>query len=155
MKIIAHRANLDGPNVNLENQPDQIDLAISCGFDAEIDVWYQDGKLFLGHDEPQYKVSWRWLAQRRKSLWIHCKNLDALYEFSFGTSGFNYFWHQEDHFTLTSKNYIWTYPGQDYRSNSVVVMPEISYLKEKESLKDIITWECYGVCTDYPNLIKP
>jgi hypothetical protein len=34
------------------------------------------------------------------------------------------FWHQNDDFTLTSKNYIWTYPGQPYTASSVIVMPE-------------------------------
>ena len=155
MKIIAHRANVNGADISTENHPDQIDLAISMGFDVEVDVRYDCGqeKLFLGHDEPQYTVSWNWLAKRKKYLWIHCKNLDALHEFSFGTSGFNYFWHQEDYYTLTSKNYIWTYPGHDFRANSVIVMPEI--YTEKENLKDIATYDCYGVCTDYPQLIKP
>ena len=27
---------------------------------------------------------------------------------------FNYFWHQNDKFTLTSKGYIWTFPGNKY-----------------------------------------
>ena len=25
---------------------------------------------------------------------------------------FNYFWHQEDDYTLTSEGYVWVYPGK-------------------------------------------
>ena len=155
MKIIAHRANLDGPNINTENTPSQIDNAIELGFDVEVDVWYNKltETLHLGHDEPQYQITWYWLASRKDNLWIHCKNVEALFEFTKGVcSGYNYFWHQEDYFTLTSKNKIWTYPGHPYTKNSVIVMPEI--YTEKERLKEYILYDCHGVCTDYPQLIK-
>jgi glycerophosphoryl diester phosphodiesterase len=155
MKIIAHRGNIDGPNPLTENHPDTIDQAISMGFDVEIDIRYDryDNKLYLGHDDPQYVVDWYWLAQRMEKLWIHCKNIEALYEFVHGTGGYNYFWHQTDDFTLTSKNYIWTYPGKSYTSSSVIVMPE-TYLKD-DQLTDLIAYNCYGVCTDYPQrLVK-
>jgi glycerophosphoryl diester phosphodiesterase len=155
MKIIAHRGNIDGPNPLNENKPDIIDNAISMGFDVEVDVRYDrfDNKFYLGHDEPQYVVDWYWLAQRMDNLWIHCKNIDALYEFSRATSGYNYFWHQTDFFTLTSKQYIWTYPGQSYTSKSIIVMPE-TYLK-KDQMVDLTAYGCYGVCTDYPQkLVK-
>ena len=38
MKIIAHRANLNGPNINDENQISSINKCIDLGFDVEIDV---------------------------------------------------------------------------------------------------------------------
>ena len=53
MKIIAHRGNLSGPT-QTENHPDQIKKALDLGFDVEIDVWYKENKVFLGHDFPQY-----------------------------------------------------------------------------------------------------
>ena len=34
---------------------------------------------------------------------------------------FNYFWHENDRFTITSKGYLWTYPGNKYSENSVIV----------------------------------
>lgn len=138
MIIIAHRGLLEGPNRQLENQPSQIDLAISQGFDVEIDLRYIDGGYWLGHDEHQYKIELNWLEDRKKSLWIHCKNIDALTEIF--NSDLHYFWHEEDTITLTSKGFIWAYPGKQPIKNSIAVMPEIH--KEKVS-------HCIGICTDY------
>lgn len=146
MKLIAHRGNIDGPNSDTENSPDQIEKCISKGYDVEIDVWYlpQSQKFYLGHDRPDYEVSWFWLAKHNISLWIHCKNLDALERFT-DTSGYNYFWHETDRYTLTSKKYIWTFPGRPYSSKSVIVMPEWN-----ECDWDLLrVTNCYGICTDY------
>ena len=152
MKLISHRANTDGSNTSTENSPEQIARCIEKGYDVEIDIRYDSltDKLWLGHDEPQYSVNWYWLAEKKDNLWIHCKNLDALYHFSHGTSGFNYFWHQEDYFTLTSKRYIWTYPGQAYTSRSVIVMPEWKY-EDWDMLK---VMNCYGICSDYVEKLR-
>jgi hypothetical protein len=153
MKLIAHRGNLDGPNPSKENHPEYIESAITNGYDVEIDIRYDtfDKKLYLGHDEPQYLIDWYWLGQYKDNLWIHCKNIEALYEFVDATSGFNYFWHQEDDFTLTSRNYIWTYPGKTYTTKSIIVMPENnSRLFDFNEIKE---YHVHGVCTDYPNLI--
>jgi hypothetical protein len=153
MKLIAHRGNIDGPKPLEENRPEYIEEAIKQGFDVEIDIRYDrfGDRIYLGHDEPQYTVNWFWLSHYRENLWIHCKNIEALYQFSYGTSGFNYFWHQEDDFTLTSKNYIWTYPGKTYTSKSIIVMPET--VPEFDFSK-LIVYDCFGVCTDYPMKIK-
>jgi len=153
MKIIAHRGNIDGPNPLTENQPETIDKAIELGFDVEIDIRYDmiDGQFYLGHDYPQYVVTPYWLAQRMDHLWIHCKNIDALYHFVTKTGGYNYFWHQTDNYTLTSKNYIWTYPGQSYTSSSIIVMPELAI--KQDDFNNLIVYNCYGVCTDYPQLL--
>jgi hypothetical protein len=149
MFIIAHRGLLDGPNKELENRPDQIEKAIAEGFDVEVDVWRIGNKLWTGHDEPQYEISWEFLDERR--LWIHCKNLEALAyvvdEYLFSSC----FWHQKDDFTLTSSGYIWTYPGRTLSLDSICVLPE-TYLD-----LDYYTFgknECSGVCTDYPRKIK-
>jgi len=155
MQIIAHRGNIDGPNPLTENQPETIDKAIEMGFDVEIDIRYDtiDGQFYLGHDDPQYVVTPYWLAQRMEHLWIHCKNIEALYHFVTKTGGYNYFWHQNDNFTLTSKNYIWTYPGQPYTSSSIIVIPELAI--KQEEFSDLIAYNCYGICTDYPQrLVK-
>ena len=37
---------------------------------------------------------------------------------------FNFFWHQQDDFTLTNRGYIWTYPGKCITPMSIMVMPE-------------------------------
>jgi len=151
-KIIAHRANIGGPNPEVENSPDQIDKCIEAGYDVEIDLRFDRSteSLWLGHDEPQYKVSWWWLAKRIKNLWIHCKDLDTLHELSVNTSGYNYFWHQEDDYTLTSKRYLWAYPGKPHTFHTVIVMPEWGDVNW-ESLKNE---HCHGICTDYPEKLK-
>lgn len=154
MKLIAHRGNIDGPNPIKENSPEYIEHAIENGFDVEIDIRYDtfDKSFYLGHDDPQYIVTQYWLGQYMDKLWIHCKNIEALYYFTNNTGGYNYFWHQSDDFTLTSKNYIWTYPGKTYTSRSVIVMPE--WECEIEKLLDFRAYSCYGICSDYIGEIK-
>tara|TARA_R100000306_G_scaffold42211_2_gene40984 strand:- start:7371 stop:7841 length:471 start_codon:yes stop_codon:yes gene_type:complete len=155
MKIISHRANSNGPNSIGENTPDQIETMISKGFDVEIDIrYYNDNqKLYLGHDEPHSPVDLSWLEKYQDSLWIHCKNIAALYWFSCNNDNkFNYFWHQNDDYTLTSKNYIWTYPEKEQTPSSVVVV-----FGKPNNGKFASDWgkepfDCYGICTDYPNL---
>jgi hypothetical protein len=153
MKLIAHRGNINGPNPSEENNPDYIEKAISDGYDVEIDVRYDryEEQFYLGHDKSQYLVSKYWLAQNMEKLWVHCKNIEALYEFS-NKGGYNYFWHQEDDFTLTSKKYIWSYPGKPYTPNSVIVMPEWNL--KVESFSDLKVYNCFGVCSDYVGRIK-
>ena len=142
MKLIAHKGNTDGPNPSTENNPEQIDKCIAAGYDVEIDVWWnaQENKLFLGHDKPQYEVKWWWLAGRTEHLWIHCKDFPTLHEFTTNTSGYNYFWHQGDDYTLTSKNYIWSSPGKPFTSQTVMVI---------ENVEDVKEYDCYGICSDY------
>ena len=71
MILIAHRGNINGPNIMDENKPSYIEDAIDQGYDVEIDVWLLDGKYYLGHDEPSYLVVLEFLFM--KSIWIHCK----------------------------------------------------------------------------------
>jgi hypothetical protein len=154
MKLIAHRGNINEPNPLEENKPEYIEEAISQGFDVEIDLRYDtlNKKLYLGHDEPQYPTTWFWVGQYIDNLWIHCKNVEALYEFSHTTSGFNYFWHQDDDFTLTSRNYIWTYPGKSYTPKSIIVMPE--WNMPVEVFTDLKVFNCHGICSDYVGKLK-
>lgn len=138
--VIAHRGNIDGPNPEKENSPTYVDTAIAAGFDVEIDLWLVDDQLALGHDAPQYAVDLTWLEERYPKLWIHCKNLAAL-EYMDQTWLFNYFWHEHDTLTLTSRRDIWVYPGRQPVQDSIAVMPEIH--------NDDVS-RCRGVCTDYP-----
>lgn len=139
MILISHRGNIQGKNPEKENLPEYIDTAILSGYDVEIDFRVIEGVLFLGHDEPQYEIDEKWLNQRIKNLWIHCKNLEAIEWFNF-SDDFNYFWHENDTLTLTSKRYIWAYPGKQPIINSIAVMPEI--------YTDNLDF-CLGVCSDY------
>ena len=144
MKLIAHKGNVNGPNPSTENTPQQIEWCIENGYDVEIDVRYnvEKDKFYLGHDESKYEINWWWLAGKLEHLWIHCKDLTTLHEFTSNTSGYNYFWHQGDDYTLTSKGHIWAYPGKAYTKNTVVVVPENDVLED-------VTGECYGICSAY------
>jgi hypothetical protein len=126
-----------------------VDLALNCGFDCEIDLYYLEGNFYLGHDEPTHLVPIEWLVERKNRLWIHCKNYSALNKFAEDLNPYNYFWHQNDDFTLTSTNLIWTFPGQQLGQKSILVLPE-RYLSldsiDQETLKNV-----YGVCTDFPS----
>lgn len=147
MKLIAHRGNTNGHNSKTENHPDQIIKCIENGYDVEVDLRYdtKTDTLWLGHDAPQHMITWWWLAGKADYLWIHCKDIQTLHEFSTKTSSYNYFWHQNDEYTLTSKNYIWSYPGKSYTSNTVIVMPETVNI----DLKMLLVYNCYGICTDF------
>jgi hypothetical protein len=139
MILISHRGNIDGKFESYENEPAYIDKAISEGYNVEIDVWMIEGVLFLGHDEPQYGVTQLWFNQRVSKLWIHCKNIEAAEWFN-AIGGFNYFWHENDTMTLTSRNYIWAFPGKQPIERSIAVMPEI--------YNDDVS-KCIGICSDY------
>jgi hypothetical protein len=138
MILISHRGNINGKILEAENHPDYIDDTIKMGYDVEIDLWFIDGKTYLGHDKPQYEVDDKWLENRIDKLWVHCKNIDSLNWIR--STVLHYFWHEEDTLTLTSKNYIWTYPGKQPIIGSIAVMPEI--YNDNVSL-------CLGICSDY------
>lgn len=138
MIYIAHRGLYQGPNKEEENKPEQIDSAINLGFQCEVDVWSVNDVFYLGHDSPQYQIDIDFLSSR--PLWIHAKNIDALLKLS--QLDLNCFWHENDRHTLTSKGFIWTSPGELLTTNSIMVMPEWTNIKEA------YTTDCYGICSD-------
>ena len=141
MILISHRGNLNGKIEHNENHPDYIDEAIHAGYGVEIDIWYVDDTLYLGHDEPQYETNLKWLNDRRYKLWIHCKNKSAIEHLNKNCKfSLNYFWHDTDTMTLTSFGYIWAYPGNQPIHNSIAVLPEIH---------NDMTDTCIGVCSDF------
>jgi len=140
MILISHRGNLNGPDKILENSPDYIDNALFNGFDVEIDVWLVNNEIFLGHDKPDYGVDFRWFRDRLSKLWVHCKNIDAILYFKECGYDINFFWHENDTVTLTSKGYIWAYPGKQPIKNSIAVLPEL----KKDDIRLV-----KGICSDY------
>ena len=145
MKLIAHRGLTNGPDVNLENRPEQIELALSQGFDCEIDFWVVNSEFYLGHDRPDYPINKEFLS--KSGLWIHTKNLAALRWLT--DTSLCYFWHQKDDFVLTSNNFIWTYPGKELTRRSISVLPE----RHDPELKNIDI-NCYGICSDFVEAIR-
>tara|TARA_B110001454_G_C12513964_1_gene348073 strand:+ start:250 stop:678 length:429 start_codon:yes stop_codon:yes gene_type:complete len=138
MILISHRGNITGPNKEMENKPEYIEKTLKMGYDVEVDVWcFGDGGYWLGHDKPQYHVDESFL--HNKKLWCHAKNIQGLY--SMLEDSIHCFFHQEDDVTLTSKGYMWTYPGKDLTKNSIAVLPE----KVRKLPPDSVA----GVCSDY------
>lgn len=143
MIFISHRGNINGINLEYENTPDYIDNAINSGYNVEIDIWIHGNRIFLGHDCGHTEIDLSFLINRKDKLWIHCKNYNAV-DF-FRTKDFNWFWHDKDDMTITSKGYIWVYPGKQPINNSIAVLPEI--------YNDDIT-KCIGICSDVIGIYK-
>lgn len=139
-RLIAHRALFDGPNPALENNPYQIERALSHGFDAEIDVWRIEDRWMLGHDAGLYEVNDLFFNQ--PNLWCHAKNLDALE--AMVRRGVHCFWHDTDAFTLTSRGFIWAYPGQPLVERSVWVQPEWA-----EDWRERLDTTCHAICSKH------
>ena|SRR3990167_5592399 len=147
MKLIAHRGLTTGPNLLLENHPDQVRAAIHLGFDCEVDLWRINNELFLGHAKPQYLISELFIANPK--VWVHAKNLDALYYLNHNTHKYHFFWHEMDAFACTNQGFIWTYPQQILTSISICVMPELHI-----PLQRVPQLACYAICSDYVHTIR-
>lgn len=143
MLVIAHRGNINGKSELYENKPSYIMKTIELGFDVETDLWIIENKFFLGHDNPQYEIDHSFLNNNK--LWIHAKNFKAFFWLVNNKDNLKcqYFWHQNDNFTLTSNNLIWTYPDSNLKlsDKSIAVLPEL--------VKEWNLANCYGICTDY------
>lgn len=142
MIYISHRGLLNGPSgpSQWENSPWAIEEAISVCDNVEVDVWMHENELWLGHDKPTYRQPLKWFRENQTHLWIHCKNVQAIEFFNEFHNLWHYFWHENDHMTVTSKGYLWVYPGKQIVRGSIAVLPE---------LHDDDISKCVGICTDY------
>lgn len=140
MLYIAHRGNYNGKNLKTENTISQIEHCMSMGLDVEIDVWYAQQSWWLGHDHPKYQIDVSFLTNTK--LWCHAKNSSALFKM-LEHKNIHCFWHNTDDYTLTSRGYIWAYPGSPLDSHSVCVLPERSRYSADELSK------CAGICSDH------
>lgn len=140
MIIISHRGNTDGESEFTANVPDAVSALLNKGIHCEIDVWKVFDKYFLGHNEPKYEVEKEFL--KNEKLWCHAKNLVALEDMLH--NGVHCFWHEEDDYALTSKGYIWAYPGKKVTSKykTIIVDNSKNWVDKK--------YNCYGICTDWP-----
>lgn len=136
IKIISHRGNINGRS-EFENDPRYLAIALSLGFDVEVDVWNINGLYFLGHDDPKYPVKESFLEDDR--FWCHAKNLKAL-DKMLNNSKIHCFWHEDDQRTITSDRFVWTYPHEEVCEKSVIV-----HLDDQWKNK----YDCYGICTDH------
>lgn len=138
MILISHRGNITSKNEQKENSPDYIIGAINLGYYVEIDLYKIDDKLFLGHDKPTYQIEPYFLDN--EMLFVHCKNKEALLYMNKAYFKSEYFWHQNDQYTLTSKGHVWVFIGEELIENSICVMPELSNYPDLSM--------CYGICSD-------
>lgn len=144
MIIIAHRGNTHGPSEK-ENSPNHIDAALALGYDAEVDVWWVENVLYLGHDSPTYAIDQDWLISRKDKLWCHAKTVNAMSKLI--SMDMHWFWHDKDDYTLTSKGVVWAYPGKPPCCyDTIAVMPETCAPYDLSNF--------YGICTDYADLAK-
>jgi len=137
MKIISHRGNLNGPNNLIENNPTHIDSVLNLNFDVEIDLYYYKNKFYLGHDEPIYSINDDWLIERKNKLWVHLKTIELVENAV--VQKLNYFWHENDRFTLTSTGIPWCYPGVYVKNGITVCLNRYPKIESK----------VLGICTDY------
>lgn len=143
-RVIAHRGNLNGPDPATENSPEQIEKARKAGFDVEIDVWFVNGQWYTGHNAPQYKVDFSFLDSPR--YWLHAKNIEALHFLTEERTEIDcdFFWHQNDDYTLTNNGFIWTLPGKPLPEEfGIAVLPESIVLYDVN--------KAWTICTDYAN----
>lgn len=140
MIYISHRGNLNGPSSKTENTKEQILKCIELKYDVEIDLWFYNGFYFLGHDEPKEKIHKSFLLQHKDYLWCHAKSSDTL--FNLKADNLHCFWHENDRYTITSRGFIWAYPGCPVNHRSICVMPEWNNHKI-DNIR-----EAYAICSD-------
>ena len=148
MIYISHRGNLTGPSPEFENQPGYIEQAIAQGFDVEVDLWVNESGPYLGHDGPKYSVPQEWLTDRTSQLWVHCKNALAI-NFCL-RNNLHCFFHNTDAYTMTTRGFVWAYPGQQSTSlDCIKVLPEFS-----GQTGVALDAQYVGVCSDFIYDIK-
>ena len=138
-------------NNKKENEPEYILNALLKGFDVEIDLRVKSSKIYLGHDYCKFRINEKFLTNYKKKLWIHAKNTDALVYLKNHSARYNFFWHQEDLFTITSKGYVWTHykslksliRKNKISNKTICTLPEI-YQINKNKLNIF-----HGICSDY------
>lgn len=153
MRIIAHRGLINGPDDNRQNHPEQVEIALSEGFDAEIDVWFDKGRWYLGHNGMDHEIPPSYLS--KPGLWIHCKNIPAFYNLKRFATRINFFYHDNDKIVFTSNGDVWTYFGipETMDPQAICVMPEVTYDWE-EIGKMVQSCKWAGMCTDWPLRIR-
>ena len=154
MKFIAHRGNLTGPNKDKENTPNAIIESIEKNFDVEIDVWFIEDKIFLGHDTPQYEIDINFLLKYSDKLWCHCKNVEAM---SFLCQyNLHCFSHDKDLHIFTNRGIIWSYPSNIYNKNAITVLPEwfTDKLNPYTEFNKLAEQLPLGICSDYIDLYR-
>lgn len=139
--VISHRSNINGRDLNRENNPKYIKELLSQNIPCEIDLRTRDNKLYLGHDTIQYKIDLNFLVENRKNLFIHAKDIKTLYFLTETCYDLHYFSHMHfDDFVLTSKKLIWT-ANKKFISNKSILVDLSNH--PNYNIKT------FGLCCDY------
>ena len=147
-RFICHRGNLTQKFVPDENKPELLERRIREGYDVELDIWYHNDGYWLGHDEPQYEVSFEWLMKDAAAKYIHCKN-GATFEHLLNRCGneayiANLFYHTNEDYALTSRGHVLVLPGKPLLTGSINMMPEMATQRRPDS-----EWKkTFALCSD-------
>ena len=144
MLFISHRGNIDGI-CEYENTIPRIQNVLSLGYDIEIDIWFIEGKYFLGHDEPKEQIV-NLEILFNQHVWVHAKTILTLNRLVNVSP--NVFFHNSDDATLTKSLRIWTFAGKPIHNNSIACLPENCNYSDKELS------QCYGICSDFVDKYK-
>lgn len=135
---IAHRGNFSGELPEYENRISHLNHALTLGYWIECDIQMYNGELHFGHDEPQELVDFKILMHERTIC--HAKDIESLQVIH--NLGAHYFWHETDKVTLTSRGYIWCYPGVHIRH------PNAIWLDLHDEMIPRDTSGIFGICAD-------
>lgn len=142
---ICHRGNLTGSIKELENNFGILIQRSIQGHRVEVDVWYHEQCLWLGHDKPEYKITLDWLVSCKRRL-IHAKD-GKTFEYLLQEAGkraldLHIFYHTEEDYVLTNKGLVICYPGKPLLEGSLCMMPE------RASYSPVELQQSFAICSD-------
>ena len=142
---ICHRGILNTSAKELENNFGVLIQREIQGLAVEVDVWYAEKSLWLGHDKPEYRITLEWLAASRRRL-IHAKD-GATFAYLLEEAGkraldLHVFYHTDEDYVLTNKGLVICYPGQPLLPGSLCMMPERASYSPEQLVN------AYAICSD-------
>ena len=143
--FIAHRGNINGPNPKLENTSEYLKAAVDAGYGVEVDIQWDRGVLYYGHDNPQEAVDEKFITKR--DVFCHAKNVETIPALLM--LGCNVFVHNTDPCVFTSRGQIWCYPGVHVKSDRAIWLD-----LHKQPLPDTISDKLYGICGDDASIMN-
>ena len=149
MRILAHRANFDGPGSG-ENSREALDVCLEFGYEVELDVRAHADALWAGHDEPLWRCDP--LHLRSIPILAHAKDIEAAS--ALAAVGVPFFCLDGDPFGLCSTGEIWTNYGSPAVPSSIICSPELVGASESISTFLARQGDVAGVCTDYPSVYR-
>jgi hypothetical protein len=139
---IAHRGLIEGPNPELENSIETLTSRKKAGLHSEIDIWWTEGKFWIGHDFPREPVTLEFLNS--SYFWIHAKHDESFRELQRVSNenglGLRIFYHTDEDYVLTTTGDTIIYPGLDDCPGWVYMMPEAKSIRPSVSA---------AICSDY------